>query len=108
MEKRPALAMPLTLFGIPITPMGYYADSIMTNAQIELMAADVSNIDFNDKKKKSKGEFNSEPVDSDALRKTNKEWSERHGDDPDAGGGLSMKDILGSGIKDNSVGVKIN
>lgn len=101
------LAMPLTFLGIPITPMGYYIDSIMTNAQIELMAADVSNIEFKDKKKKNKGEFNSDPVDTDALRKANKEWNERYGDNAETKEGLSMKDILGGGIKDDSVGVKL-
>lgn len=107
MEKRPYLARPMTFLGIPVTPMGYYIDSVMTNAQIELMAADVSNIDFNERKKKKKGEFNSEPVDSAALERTNREWSERYGDDSKSNGGLSMKDILGGGINDDSVGVKI-
>lgn len=97
----------MTFLGIPITPMCYYMDSVMTNAQIELLVADVSNIDFNDKKKHSKSDFNSEPADIESIERANRDWEERYGNDENAGSGFSMQDILGGNITDDSVGVKI-
>lgn len=43
---------PLKLFGIPISGMMYYVNWVLTNAQLELLAADVSVVDYNYNDKK--------------------------------------------------------
>lgn len=101
---------PLRLFGIPISGVGYYMNWVLTNAQIELMAADVSVVDYGkegkDRKKRKKGEFDNTPADASEIRKANEEWLKKYGDKKDAGTGLDIGDILG-GNKNEIIGIKI-
>ena len=85
----------------------YYMDWVLTNAQIELISADCSVIDYNfkDKKKRQKGEYDDTPADKDAVRRAGREWIDRYGDGEDAGKGLEIGDILGGGMSE--VGVKL-
>jgi len=84
---------------------------VLTNAQIELIAADVSVIDYGngmkDRKKRSKGEFDDTKADPQEVKKAAEEWKQRYGNDKDAGKGLSISDLLGGGMK-TSVGVKLD
>ena len=82
-------------------------DWVLTNAQIELISADCSVIDYNfkDKKKRQKGEYDNTPADKDAVRRAGREWIDRYGDGEDAGKGLEIGDILGGGMSE--VGVKL-
>ena len=88
--------------------MMYEMNWMLTNAQIELIAADVNVIDYDygDKKKKKKGEFDNTKASASDVRKAGEEWLERYGNDEKAGTGLSMSDILKGGL-DTSVGIKI-
>lgn len=97
----------MKLFGIPISGMMYYMNWVLTNAQIELISADCSVIDYNfdDKKKHTKGEFDDTPADSKAVRKAADEWIEKYGDGEDAGKGISIGDVLGGGMSE--VGIKL-
>jgi len=100
---------PLRFLGIPISGVGYYMDWVLTNAQIELIAADVSVVDYDygkeDKKKRKKGEFDDAKADARAVRKAAEKWTERHGDGDNAGW-VNLKDIIGNGMKQD-VGIKI-
>jgi len=101
---------PLRFLGIPISGVGYYMNWVMTNAQIELIAADVSVVDYDygkddKKKKKKKGEFDDTKADARAVRKAAEKWEEEHGDGENAGW-IDLKDILGSGMKQD-VGVNV-
>lgn len=88
--------------------MMYYVNWVLTNAQLELLAADVSVVDYryNKEKKKKKGEFDKTPASAESIKKANAEWKERYGNDKDAGSGLSIGDIFGKGIK-SEVGIKL-
>ena len=93
--------------------MMYYVNWVLTNAQLELLAADISVVDYNynDKKKKKqrpkKGEFDDTAASKSALKEAAKEWKERYGEDESGATGISMADILGSNAKaDVSVKVK--
>jgi len=87
--------------------MMYYVNWVLTTAQLELLASDVSVVDYDYKKEKSKkGEFDDTPADQEAIRKANEEWKERYGDGENAGAGIDIGDILKGGMKGN-VGVKI-
>lgn len=97
---------PLCLFGIPITPVGYYMDCVLTNAQIELIASDVSVVDYGTMKKRKKGEHDSTPASRESVRKANEEWLARYGDGKDAGKGLSIGDIFKGGVSAD-IGVKV-
>lgn len=82
---------------------------VLTNAQIEMIASDVSVVDYdcNDKKKKHKrGEFDSTKADPTAVRKANEAWLSRYGNQENAGSGLSVDDILGNGMVAN-IGVRL-
>lgn len=99
---------PLRFLGIPISGIGYYMNWVLTNAQIELIAADVSVVDYGrdkEKKKRKKGEFDNTKADSKALKKAAEKWSEEHGEGNDAGW-VDVKDLLGKGMKQD-VGVNI-
>ena len=83
---------------------------VLTNAQIELIAADVSVVDYDYGKKKEKpkkGEFDNTKADKNAVKKAGDEWLEKYGDDADAGKGIAIGDILGNGFKAD-VGVKLD
>lgn len=100
---------PLRFLGIPISRPGYYMYWVLTNAQIELIASDVSVVDYDygkDKdKKRRKGDFDNTKADGNAVRKAAKEWTERHGDGENAGW-VDIGSILGNGMKQD-VGVNI-
>lgn len=100
---------PLRIFGIPVTSPGYYMNCVLTNAQIELIAADVSVVDYDygkdDKKKRMKGDFDNTKADAGAVRRAAEKWTERHGDGENAGW-VNIKDILGDGMK-TETGFKI-
>lgn len=99
---------PLKLFGIPISDVGYYMNWVMTTAQIELIAADVSVVDYHTEKdkKRKKGEFDDTPADKEEIRRANEEWLNKYGNDSGAGKGISVGDILGNGNM-KEVGVKL-
>ncbi len=78
--------------------MMYYVDWVLTTAQLELLASDVSVVDYNTKdNKRKKGDFDNTPADKDAISRANAEWKERYGDGKGAGKGLAIGDILGKG-----------
>lgn len=84
----------------------YYVNWTLTNAQLELLAADCSVVDYNyDKKKPKKGEFDNTKADKKAIKKAADEWIDKYGDGADAGKGLAVNDILGEFKCD--VGVKL-
>ena len=86
--------------------MMYYPNWVLTTAQLELLATDVSVVDYNWKKeKKKKGEFDDTPADKEAIERANAEWRERYGDGENAGAGISIGDILKS---KGSVGVIVD
>lgn len=90
--------------------MLYYMNWVLTNAQIELIATDVSVVDYDygkkDKKKRKKGEFDDTKADAKAVREAGEQWLERYGDGENAGQNIGIADILGNGFKAN-VGLKI-
>lgn len=93
--------------GIPISGMMYYCNWVLTTAQLELIAADVSVVDYGHvKEKRKKGEFDDTQADEASVKKAAREWTERYGDGDDAGKNLSIGDILGGGMTAN-VGVKV-
>lgn len=57
---------------------------VLTQAQIDLIAADVSVVDYDygkmDKKKRKRGEFDNTPADKEAVRKAGAEWLKRNPD----------------------------
>ncbi len=98
---------PLRFCGIPISGIGYYMNWMLTCAQIELIATDVSVVDYgnHEKKKRKKGEFDDTPADKDAIKRANEQWKEKYGDAEGAGSGLNIGDVLGGMMSE--VGVKI-
>lgn len=89
--------------------MMYYVNWVLTNAQLELLAADVSVVDYNynsGKKKHKKGDFDNTPASADSIKKANEEWTAKYGTGENAGTGLSIGDILGGGVSAD-VGIKI-
>ena len=90
----------------------YYVNWVLTTAQLELLAADVSIVDYgNNKKKKEKkkhkkGEFDDTAADKKALKEAAEDWKERHGEDESGAKGLSITDILGKNAK-SDVAVKV-
>ena len=82
---------------------------VLTNAQIELIASDVSLVDYNygkKDKKRNKGEFDNTKADVREVREAGEKWLERYGDQEGAGQNLAIGDILGGGFK-QSVGIKL-
>ena len=88
--------------------MMYYVNWVLTSAQLELLAADVSVVDYGTKrdKKRGKGDFDDTPASAESIRKANDAWLEKYGSGEDAGKGLAIGDILGGGFKAD-VGVKL-
>ena len=81
---------------------------VLTNAQIELIASDVSVVDYDykkDKPKKKKGEFDNTKADSRQVKQANEQWLKEHGDGDNAGW-VSLNNILGNGLKQD-IGVNI-
>lgn len=62
--------------------MLYYVNWVLTNAQLELIAADVSVVDYNydrnKKKKGKKGEFNDSKASKSDVDKARKDWLSRY------------------------------
>lgn len=86
--------------------MMYYVNWVLTTAQLELLASDVSVVDYDYKKERKKGDFDDTPADEAAVRRANEEWKERYGDGENAGANISIGDLFGSGIKAD-VGIKV-
>ena len=65
----------------------YYVNWVLTNAQLELIASDVSVVDYNygrkNKKKGKKGEFNDAKASSRDVENARKKWLDRYGDQSD-------------------------
>ena len=92
--------------------MMYYMNWVLTNAQIELIAADVSVVDYDynkkdKKKKRKKGEFDNTKADAKAVKEAGDRWIEKYGDGENAGQGLAIGDILGKKRIKANVGVKL-
>ena len=89
--------------------MMYYVNWVLTNAQLELIAADVSVVDYgdNDKKKHKKGEFDDTYADAKSVRKASEEWIAKYGESEDAGKNISIGDIFGNDKLKSEVGVKL-
>jgi hypothetical protein len=91
----------LKLFGIPISGMMYYVNWVLTNAQLELIASDVSVVDYSyDRKKKKKGkkgEFNDSKASKSDVKAARDAWIEKYGDkgDKPTAGGIAMSDVFG-------------
>lgn len=100
---------PLRFCGIPISGIGYYMNCVLTNAQIELIAADVSVVDYNVGKRngRKKTAFDNTKADPTKVRRAANEWKEKYGDKKNAGSGLSMADIFGKKEVQADVGVNI-
>ena len=91
--------------------MLYYVNWKLTNAQLELIASDVSIIDYGyDRKKKKKvqkGEYNDAKANQRDVEQARKEWLERYGNtgtDKDNGGkdkpkGIALSDVFSGSLK---------
>ena len=87
---------PLRVFGIPVTPPGYYLNCAMTLAQVELMAIDVSVVDYGDMSKSKKSvpknpferlkEMEAEGVDTDKVKTAADKWRAKYSN----GGGVKI------------------
>ena len=87
---------PLRILGIPVTTPGYYLNCAMTLAQVELMAIDVSVVDYGDMSKSKKSvpknpferlkNMESEDVDADKVRAAADRWREKYSN----GGGVHL------------------
>lgn len=90
----------------------YYVNWKLTTAQLELLASDVSVVDYGsnkkkeDKKKRKKGEFDDTAADKKALKEAAEDWKERYGEDESGATGLSIMGILGKNAK-SDVAVKV-
>lgn len=76
---------PLKIFGIPVTKPGYYMNDILTIAQVELLAMDVSVTDYRDTAPKGAKEdplekLNTmEEADAGHVVSAAEEWSRKYG-----------------------------
>ena len=91
----------------------YYVNWVLTTAQLELLAADVSVVDYGnhkkkkvEKKKRKKGEFDDTAADKNAHKVAAEDWKKLHGDDESGATGLSIMGILGKNAK-SEVAVKV-
>lgn len=100
---------PLKFLGIPISGVGYYMNWVLTNAQIELIAADVSVVDYDygkrKKEKPKKGEFDNTAADAKEIKEAAEKWTQKHGTGENAGW-VDVKNLLGNGMK-QGVGLKL-
>ena len=83
--------------------MLWYVNWKLTRAQVELIAADVSVVDYNygrnKKRSGKKGEFDDRKANASDVEKARKEWLERYGtpvsgDSGNSGGGISMASVF--------------
>ena len=99
---------PLKFLGIPISGMMYYMNWVLTNAQIELLTADVSVIDYGrTKKNRKKYDFDDTDADENQVKKAGQDWIERYGTEEGAGTNLTLNDIFRGGNINADVGVKL-
>lgn len=84
----------------------YYVNWVLTTAQLELLASDVSVVDYGTDKKRKKGEYDNTPADSESIRKANEDWLSRYGDGENAGKNIAFSDIF-RGKKVDDIGVKL-
>ena len=86
--------------------MMYYVNWVLTSAQLDLIAADVSVVDYSygrkkDKKRGRKGEFNDAKASQADVKKARDAWMEKYGN-KDAGesrfasGGIAMGSVFGN------------
>lgn len=91
---------PLKLFGIPISNMLYYVNWKLTNAQLELIAADVSVVDYNygdkKKKRKKKGEFDDTKANKADVRNAAEQWRKRYENADSAG--IELGDVFAGSL----------
>ena len=82
----------------------YYVNWVLTSAQLDLIAADVSVVDYSygrkkDKKSGRKGEFNDEKASMDDVNKAREEWLRKYGQQSEeqkpATGGISIGSVFG-------------
>lgn len=90
--------------------MMYYVNWVLTSAQLDLIAADVSVVDYSygrkkDKKRGRKGEFNDAKADKQQLKKAAEEWRERYGEGGQKKGSIKLGDIMGN--MEISKGIKL-
>lgn len=87
--------------------MMYYMNWVLTNAQIELITADVSVIDYGTMKKgKKKHDFDDSDADEQQVQKAGQQWVEKYGTGEGAGTNLSLNDIFGGNVKAD-IGIKL-
>ena len=88
--------------------MMYYMNWVLTNAQIELLTADVSVIDYGrTKKNRKKYDFDDTDADENQVKKAGQDWIERYGTEEGAGTNLTLNDIFRGGDMSADVGVKL-
>ena len=82
--------------------MLYYVNWKLTNAQLELIASDVSVIDYGydrkKRKKKNKGEFNDAKASAADVKNARDEWIKKYGQQEGgkpATGSISLGDVFG-------------
>ena len=82
----------------------YYVNWVLTSAQLDLIAADVSVVDYSygrkkDKKRGRKGEFNDEKASMADVNKAREEWLRKYGqqskEQKPATGGISIGSVFG-------------
>lgn len=84
--------------------MLYYVNWVLTNAQLELIAADVSVVDYSydrkQKKKGRKGEFNDAKASKADVKKARDAWMEKYGKKEEAkpAGGISIGSVFGGSL----------
>lgn len=83
--------------------MMYYMNWKLTNAQIELIASDVSVIDYHTGKVDKK----SKKITKKDIMKADREWKAKYGDSTDAGKNIDIKDVLNDFNMGKQTGMKI-
>ena len=85
--------------------MLYYVNWVLTNAQLELIASDVSVVDYSyDRKKKKKGkkgEFNDSKASQADIKKARDAWMEKYGQQEEKNpvtGGISIGSVFGGNL----------
>lgn len=75
---------PMRFLGIPITPIGYGMNNLITKAQFELLAIDVSVTDYGTTKKKGKRDLKDKfedfgDADAADVQNAGERWLEKYG-----------------------------
>jgi hypothetical protein len=81
--------------------MLYYVNWKLTNAQLELIAADVSVVDYNygdkKKKRKKKGEFDDTKANKTDVRNAAEQWRKRYANADSTG--IELGDVFAGSLK---------